>query len=201
MPTFYFVRHGEKQPIVNDPPLSEKGESQADKTGKHLKQFPISKIIASPLLRTQQTSKIISKHVPVEIITDVRLRERGNWNESQNQSFEDFLKDWNSSTWNRDLRLNGGDSSHETGKRFAELVFEQMKKAKDDDHILFVTHGGAIADFLRTVFPDEELDSLLFEFPSGKDYKISECSVTTLHVNNDKLEIVELASTLHLNEA
>lgn len=78
------VRHGESmanvQHVLSDYKdkygLSEIGEDQAERTGIELKRFKINKFYTSPVLRTLQTSKIISKHIKIEPILDDRLWER-----------------------------------------------------------------------------------------------------------------------------
>jgi broad specificity phosphatase PhoE len=81
---FYFVRHGET--LLNaehirqgaDGALSEKGRAQAEKVGKYLQHFPITRIIASTYPRAQETASIINKHLKVPIIPSVLLVERRN---------------------------------------------------------------------------------------------------------------------------
>lgn len=89
MPYIIFVRHGESEANVDselkkpkyisdslDAKLTKLGQIQAKETAKLLKeQFNIKKIYASPLLRCQQTSKIIAEKIKVPIITDNILRE------------------------------------------------------------------------------------------------------------------------------
>jgi probable phosphoglycerate mutase len=61
----YFVRHGETE--LNrrhihqppDAPLSEYGREQIEKTAKALKQFPVTKLISSDLLRAVESAEII----------------------------------------------------------------------------------------------------------------------------------------------
>ena len=83
MKTFYLLRHGESEANVNrifaakriDPPLTERGIQQAAMQAETLKQFKLSVIYASPLLRAKQTAEIINKHHGLEIITSDDLYE------------------------------------------------------------------------------------------------------------------------------
>jgi probable phosphoglycerate mutase len=83
MKTFYLLRHGESEANVNrifaarriDPPLTERGTQQATMQAETLKQFSLSAIYASPLIRTQQTAKIINKHHGLEILASDDLYE------------------------------------------------------------------------------------------------------------------------------
>ena len=75
MKTVYFVRHGESEdnsaPIIQngDTALNEKGFSQADAIAKRLANLEFDILIASPLLRAQQTAHIISEKTNKKIIT------------------------------------------------------------------------------------------------------------------------------------
>ncbi|OGG11023.1 hypothetical protein A3J20_05455 [Candidatus Gottesmanbacteria bacterium RIFCSPLOWO2_02_FULL_42_29] len=71
--TFIFIRHGE----VHNPKkilygrqgrfaLSHKGKQEAEAAGRKLVSRAISQIIASPMLRTRQTSKIIGNIIGVK---------------------------------------------------------------------------------------------------------------------------------------
>jgi broad specificity phosphatase PhoE len=92
---FYFIRHGET--LLNaehirqgaDGLLSEKGRNQADMVGKYLKHFPIDRIISSPYLRAQETSKIINAHLHVPIEYSPFLAERRNPSEIIGKSTRD----------------------------------------------------------------------------------------------------------------
>lgn len=91
---FYFVRHGET--ILNarhirqgeGGGLSEKGRQQADRTGKFLSQFPITKIIASPFERTRETAGIINRYLKVPTSYTPLLGERRNPSEIIGKSGE-----------------------------------------------------------------------------------------------------------------
>ena len=78
----HLVRHGE----VHNPGkilygrlpgyrLSERGEQMARLTGEALAERDIAKVVASPLLRAQQTAKPIAEPHGLEIETDDRLTE------------------------------------------------------------------------------------------------------------------------------
>lgn len=86
MAKFYFVRHGQSEAnaarlIADDTPkLTELGREQARVTALLLKDKNITKILASPLIRAQQTAEIIAGELGVkleDIETVQELRERG----------------------------------------------------------------------------------------------------------------------------
>ena len=86
MTKFFFVRHGQSEAnaarlIADDTPkLTELGREQARVTALILKDKNITKILASPLIRAQQTAEIIAGELGIkleDIETLQELRERG----------------------------------------------------------------------------------------------------------------------------
>lgn len=182
MKTFFLIRHGDKHPIPPDPELNELGHKQAQTTAQYLKQFPITKIITSPLLRTQQTALHIANALQLTLETDLRLRERLNWGDDPTQSRENFIHLWMQTSKDRAFVPHIGLSSLQAGKSLEQVVSELT--VSDHQYIALVTHGGIIADFLRNVFPERELSALVREYPDGFDYEVSECSVTEILIGN-----------------
>ncbi len=81
---YYFVRHGET--VLNAQgirqgeagPLSPRGRTQAERTGRYLAHFPITLILASPFERARETADIIHTHLHVPIRYSRLLGERRN---------------------------------------------------------------------------------------------------------------------------
>ncbi len=92
---FYFVRHGET--ILNAAHirqgdaggLTPEGQSQAEATGRYLKNFRIRKMIVSPYERTRETAAIINKHLNVPIEYSPLFIERRNPSEIIGKKAED----------------------------------------------------------------------------------------------------------------
>lgn len=200
MPTFYLVRHGDKERVMGNPALTEIGHAQAKKTAQFLKQFPISKVVASPYLRTQQTAKHIAEELDLEVMSNDFLKERANWGEDPEQTIQHFFEEWNKATWEREFQPRVGDTSIAAGKRLEKAVesLSEAAEKESEEHIVLVTHGGIIADFLRNVFEDEKLQHLIIEFPMGKGYEVPECSVTIIERKEDGLNLKELVAVAHL---
>lgn len=194
MPTFYFVRHGEKQPGVSNPELTERGHGQARATGKYLRQFPITRIIASPAQRTQQTAEHIAHELSLPFTTDKRLVERLEWDLVET-SREGFIAEWIKTTQDRDYQPRWGDSARATGDRVTAVAHSTHDES---EHIVLVSHGGTIVDFLRNHFEDQKLSSLVKIFPEGDDYIIEECAVTIVSSKENQLRLVSLHLTDHL---
>lgn len=152
MSTIYLIRHGQKKTHAGDPSLTEAGIKQAQETGKYLRQFPITKVIASPLRRTVETVQAITQELGLDFTKDEALVERMTWSDPQIER-ADFVSEWIKSTKNRTYVPKYGDSSLATGARIAALI---EREAKPDDHLVLVGHGGAIIDYLRSLFGDEK---------------------------------------------
>jgi len=183
--TIYLIRHGEKERIMGDPALTDTGKLQAQQTADFLKAFAISRIISSPILRTKQTAEYIADalHLPLEI--DSLLRERTNWGDDPNQSFDDFLTMWDKVSLDRDWQPPVGDSSIYCGKRLEKVI-----AAINDQRVVLVTHGGIISDYLRNVFPN--LDAAVEE-------KIKECSITEIEITDNTPTAIKIGFIDHLS--
>jgi len=196
--TLYLVRHGEKQKIKGDPPLTALGQEQAKLTALYLSGKGVDFILSSPILRAQQTAEAISKKLNLPFETEPLLRERSNWGDDDGQTFEDFLEMWNKSTVDRDWVPPVGDSSRNAGERISRVI---NSPKYSDLNLVLVTHGGVIRDFLRNVFQEQLLDSVIPSFSSSLEDMIDEASVTTILMNQDKkvYELVALNFTDHLS--
>ena len=144
----YFVRHGEKEEETKEKALTEKGKIEAKKAGKFLSQFPIQHIVASPSLRTRQTAEIINAFFGIPILEDERLRERAEFN-TATYSPEDFMSIWSKASYHRTWNPPVGESSRKKGEKMERAVASFIEKKLL--HVLIVTHGGSISDFLRNI--------------------------------------------------
>lgn len=197
MLTIHLIRHGQKESHPGDPGLTELGILQAQQTGKYLSQFPISKIIASPYKRTQQTAQNIGEQLGLDFEIHDALKERMNW-EDKSIPKEEFLSEWTKSTHDRTYIPKWGDSSKSTGERINKLVkafaFDQPQ------HIVLVSHGGAIVDFLRNIFDDEAIIKLKKQYPEGVDYQMLNCSINTIKFEQEP--VIELLDFIdHLDSS
>lgn len=176
MTTIYLVRHGQKLPHTGDPGLTEIGLKQAKETGEYLKQFPITKIIASPYKRTVETAEQICNVLSLQHTLHNSLVERMNW-EDQGITRQEFLQEWIKATNDREYIPKYGDSSLATGQRIHQLVTEV---SEDGDHVVLVTHGGAILDYLRNVFGDEQMATLRTQYDEGEDFRMMNCAINKI---------------------
>jgi len=199
MQTFYLIRHGQKQPTAGEPELTQLGHQQAAATAQFLTQFPIDKIFSSPSMRTQQTAQHISDALKLPIQLDTLLRERANWGDDPSQSFPQFLNMWGKSTQDRSFAPHVGDSSIEAGQRMEQIVDLIRSDETIFHHVVLVTHGGVIGDFLRNIFGDAALKEILmtFQYRTPGDYNVHECSITEV-VFDETPTLKKLANIDHL---
>ncbi|HEX9817721.1 MAG TPA: histidine phosphatase family protein [Patescibacteria group bacterium] len=173
MITIYLVRHGQKLPHAGDPGLTKIGLRQAKETGEYLKQFPITKIISSPHKRTVEIAQQITQVLNLKHSLHNALIERMNW-EDQGITRQEFIQEWITATNDREYIPKYGDSSLATGQRIHQLVTEI---SKDSDHVVLVTHGGAILDYLRNIFGDEQMAVLRTQYDEGEDFRMMNCAI------------------------
>ena len=189
------IRHGLKNLRKGDVSLTKEGEKQAELTAKHLlKNEKVAKIVSSPLLRTKQTAQIISQALGLDISFDDKLRERKNFGDTPNQSFDDFLKEWEYCSVNREFKPNNGLSSVESGTNLQKVI--EKNAMPENQTLALVTHGGIITDFLKNVLSESGVNKWKHHFPENS---IRECSITTVQSNNSKFKIVEVGSVKHLS--
>jgi broad specificity phosphatase PhoE len=160
MTLFYLVRHGQiergQAEHPADPPLSLHGRTEAEQVVTYLRPHPILRIYASPLRRAQETAAIIATLLGLPVITEPLLRERINFGDLPEQSFEQFVTVWEQSSRERDFVPPYGDSSRKAGARleaFMSAVYAELPTAE----VVAVAHGGLIADFLLNVCSAAEL--------------------------------------------
>lgn len=85
------------------------------------------------------------------------------------------------------------------GNRLQRLINCQDKKV---NHVILITHGGIITDFLRNTFHSRTLNSAFKNFTIHMEENILECSITTIDfdLENQTSELLTLASTRHLRQ-
>ncbi|CAN5147912.1 phosphatase PhoE [soil metagenome] len=197
MNTFYLVRHGEQVRSAGDPELSDRGVQQAKTTGHYFKDKKINTIFSSPIKRAKMTAEIMAEELSLEITVDDRLRERINWGDIPNQSFEEFLQVWRKTILDRHYQPENGDSSHIAGQRLTQAILHKATD-KDNQQVILVSHGGFISDIVRSLLGDEKADqagSSIFQ-SSG----VSHCSVTTLTEDNGEIKVISCDNIDHITD-
>jgi broad specificity phosphatase PhoE len=85
MTLFYLIRHGKKEAISGDAPLSPSGLKQARATAQFLQERMIHRVYTSPLRQAKETAACIAAVHSLPVVEDGRLRERANWGDLPGQ--------------------------------------------------------------------------------------------------------------------
>ncbi|MDD9268375.1 histidine phosphatase family protein [Paenibacillus sp. GCM10023248] len=194
---FYLVRHALKEKAIGDVSISSEGLRQAYATASHFRDLPISRIFSSPLNRARQTADIIGRGANRWISTDARLRERANWGDLPEQTFEEFVEMWDRCTNERDFSPPVGDSARGAGERLSSCLTEWTARYPEEQ-LIIVTHGGLITDFLVNEFSPEELNQKHPNFINEQSHLVSECSITVISRSADGFRLIDFANTAHL---
>lgn len=143
----HLVRHGE---VLNPTGviygrlpgfrLSERGEAMAAMTADGLGGLPVTRVIASPLLRTQQSARPIADRFAVPIETDERVVEAWNRFEGRSVRWRALL------AAPKDLALLRNPARPTWGEPFADVlrrvrpaVLEAIRTTQDGD-VVVVSH-------------------------------------------------------------
>lgn len=156
MQRIYMVRHGQSvdnaHKIVSgrhETPLSELGKEQARAAGQHARGLALDLIVASPLMRAQQTAKIIAEAIgypEADIVTIPELAERD-------------LGNLEGTSYAQNPMLNGNfpATDHIIGVEKLEPFYHRVQHAlrqvmhyKKHHRILIVCHVG-VGRMLRTI--------------------------------------------------
>ena len=151
----YCVRHGQSEANVlqvisnrDQPhPLTELGRQQAAQLAQSLRDLPIAKIYASPILRARQTAEIVSAalHVPVDYADGLREPDcgvmEGRSDEAAWAEHRRVIEAW-LDAHDYDARIDGGESFNAVRARFAPWLDRvEAAHAPTADSILVITHG------------------------------------------------------------
>lgn len=191
MTTFYIIRHGSKKQHSENQGLSELGKTQAKLTAVFLKKLSIEAIYSSPSVRTKETAQIISQELKLPVIEENSLRERMNW-ESKNQSFDEFLEEWQHATRHPEFKPRKGDSVLETAKRMEDMI-KKLSRENSNKTLALVCHGGAIRDFLVILSK-----RLKMPFPDVGIEIVRECSITKIVYRSEKIVVKYFDNVDHL---
>lgn len=143
----HLVRHGE----VHNPAgvvygrlpgfrLSDRGELMAARTAEWLADKPVTRLIASPLLRTQQSAQPIADTFGLEIEPDERVIEAWNRFEGRSLTGTALLKrpqDW--PLFRNPARPSWGEPFVDVLARMRPAVFDAIRGTTDGD-VVIVSH-------------------------------------------------------------
>lgn len=156
MGRIYVARHGQtqwnyEQKICGrtDLPLTDEGRHQAQILAEKAKNLSLDVIIASPMLRAQQTAQAVAEATGFPILTDDRLIEQDygiyEGKERHDPGFRANKRQFAT-------RYPGGESMMDVAYRVYSLI-EEIKAKYPDKNVLLVCHGG-VCRLIRTYFED-----------------------------------------------
>ena len=128
-----------------------------------------------------------------------RLRERANWGDSPGQSLEQFVEMWERSTYDPTYIPPVGDSARQAGARMDQVLRELTEHAPNA-HIVCVTHGGLITDFLVSALSLEQLEQWHPAFLTVQSSLIPECSTKVVRLEDGHYTLEQLAGIGHLQQ-
>jgi broad specificity phosphatase PhoE len=152
MKTVYFVRHGEATANIRSSdlyegytsPLTEVGWKQAEKIAERASKLPVDILLASTMLRAQQTAGVISKKIGKEIESSDLFTERRDpesfigriWADPETQR---GYEEWKETSFMEGKRVLDGETFGDMKDRARKALscLESLPKS----HILVVTHG------------------------------------------------------------
>ncbi len=177
------IRHGQSEGNIaqviqgqKDYPLSKKGEEQAHKAGKELKEiYSFDRIYSSNLQRAAKTAEIIASYFNItEITFSEKLSELnfGSFQGRKSLGLTDEEKAILSSCWeNTTKRYPGGETVEELSTRVKEIFTEITHSNTENSTILVVSHR-------RTLFC--LLKQILGKVPIVTDEWFKNCSINEL---------------------
>ena len=149
-----FVRHGEAETNVGDflnsdatkeYHLTETGRAQVVATAEKLKLQHVDAIFASPLLRTQETAKIISDALGLPVTTEECIREAGmgEFEGKLTAEFEAIMGDrGNPANWMHSSP--GGAETFQAIRERTHGFLDELIKTHTGKTIVVVSHGDPI---------------------------------------------------------
>lgn len=196
----FFVRHGETdfnkerklQGKKIDASLNDTGWKQANQVAGFFEGQPVDVIVASSLVRTQQTSvPLLKSHIHFEKHEELDEMSYGDLEgKIFNEVREEILviqKEWSSGNLN--YRVQGGETPLEVLERASKRVF-QILKEHDEKTIVFILHGRLIRILLSEWLGYGLKNMHKIEHANG--------SINHLKWNGSSFEAVFLNKTDHL---
>ncbi|GIG19837.1 bifunctional RNase H/acid phosphatase [Cellulomonas chitinilytica] len=203
--TVVLVRHGETTMTVSrgysgsgepGPPLNDHGVRQAhaaadlvDRIGRDVWgdiPYP-SEVIASPMVRTQQTGRIIGERLSLPVRTDAVFQE-ANFGEWQGLTAEEIEERWPGQLepWHTqaDVRPPGGESIAEVGVRLRRGL-DELRAAGGDRTVVVVSHAVSIRAALGVTMGAQP--------SSWSQLRVAPASVSIVRLFSDRRDEIAVA--------
>ena len=170
MPTtrILLARHGETEwnrvgrwQGQADPPLNETGRQQARVLAVQLGGDGIAAVYSSDLRRARETAAIVAERLGLPVTEERALREIdvGSWSGLTRDEVRDRYPE-GFARWLAGEIGHDGETREQLADRVVAAV-ERIANAHSDEHVLVVTHGGAIRALRRHAAgdPGESLEN------------------------------------------
>ena len=159
-----------------DSPLTWRGRREARRTARHVEvsQPPVRAIYASPLARCRDTADIIARRLGLEVTLHADLREYaiGEWEDTPFTDLAARYQFVELATADHDFAPPGGETLREVAGRIVAALTEINRSHGDDERVLVVGHGAAMA---------VALGALVDQDPGRwTNYHFANCSLTEL---------------------
>ncbi len=173
MKKLYVTRHGltafnaeERVCGATDIPLTETGLLQAQEMARQAAAFgDIERIIASPMIRAQQTAQAVADSLRLPIETDIRLRE---WDYGTFEGKSRLTSGFQEAKAEFGVKMPGGESVFQVVHRAYSLI-EELKNT--DKNTILVCHGG-VARVIDSYFHDMTVDRFMHFFMGNCEIKV-----------------------------
>jgi broad specificity phosphatase PhoE len=200
--TIYLLRHGESEANVRhvfsngklDLPLTALGRDQAARAGRWLQDKGITHVYSAPLLRAQQTARILAgllgldHAIIVHDLDEVRVGDLDTREDAAAWSrYDDVMRGWLNGE--AEARFPGGESFGEARARY-EAALRQIAETHPDGTVVAATHGGIQLTVLPRLCP-----TITFG-PEGP--QMPHVAINRLEVTPDGFACSLWASTAHL---
>ena len=153
---------------AEDVPLSREGVLQIENLRRSFNNYPVEKIISSPMLRCRQSCEILFEHHSVKYSEDLREIDFGRWEKMTFQEIvgkDPLLVDsW--SKWSLDFCFPEGECLCDFVTRVNGFG-AKIKEAVETD-IVIVAHGGVIRNLLCYFLNLDPSHYLLFDIQKGR---------------------------------
>lgn len=193
--SIYLVRHGQtnsnRDRIVQTPqtPLSKLGEIQAQQLAQHYSQYPVSVIICSDYLRTQQTAAPLHKRLGCDLVLSELLRER-NFGDLRGKNYADIDQQF----MHPDYQPDNGENYQQFQGR-VEQAWKSILNLADDlaqhKSILIMTHGLVLQEIFTS--------HLMIDSAQLESAKVVNTCVTEVQLA-DKKTLIKFCDSSHLQQ-
>lgn len=201
--TIYLLRHGATDANIADPPilqgrgmdlrLSETGVAQVQKAAAVLQGVRLSAVYASPLLRAQESARIIAAPHRLSVATHDQLTEVNvgqwegrSWKEirvTDAEAYQQFQDDPGQ------YGYLGGESLNQVFER-VKPAFDEIAAAHTSQTIAIVAHNAVNRAYLAG----------LLGLPMSRARNVVQANacINVLHISPKETTVVTVNSTLHL---